>query len=151
MEDLAGRAGVELSFDEDTTPFDRVTDPDGHGYRGGLWASGGILSTVEDGARFFRWAFAEGLDESGRARMADFSADPEHWYYGIGLMPLCPCETDGDRLRAGRYGLDAATGFVVHDEASGATVMVAPDSWFDDDGPAPEFTRLGSLLDAASR
>lgn len=151
MEDLADRAGVGLGFDEDTTPFTRITDPDRRGYRGGLWASGGLAATVADGARFFNWAFTEGLDLSSREAMADFSADPERWFYGIGLMPLCPCEHLGAHLRAERYGLDSATGFVVHDEASGATVMVAPDAWFDDDGPAVEFYELqSSLLDAVA-
>jgi CubicO group peptidase (beta-lactamase class C family) len=149
MEDLAVRAGVSVSFDEDTTPFDRVTDPDGRGYRGGLWASGGILSTPADGARFFRWALAEGVSPASRGRMAEFSADPARWFYGIGLMPLCPCERDGDRIRTPRYGLDAATGFMVHDERTGATAMMAPDAWFDDDGPVAEFYELQSaLLDA---
>jgi CubicO group peptidase (beta-lactamase class C family)/peptidoglycan/LPS O-acetylase OafA/YrhL len=150
MEDLATRAGASVSFDEDTTPFDRITDPDRHGYRGGLWASGGILSTPADGARFFRWALVEGLSPASRARMAEFSADPGRWFYGIGLMPLCPCDRDGDRVRATRYGLDAATGFMVHDERSAATAMIAPDAWFDDEGPVPEFYELQSaLLDAA--
>lgn len=151
MEDLAERAGVRLTFDEDTNPLDRVTDPDGHGYRGSLWASGGVLPTVGDGAGFFQWAFTEGLDESSRVAMTEFSADPERWFYGIGLMPLCPCETEGDRLLASRFGLDSAIAFVVHDEESTATVLIAPDSWFDDDGPAPEFYELqGALLDAAA-
>lgn len=151
MEDLARAAGVTLGFDEDTTPFDRVTDPDAHGYHGGLWASGGITSSLGDGARFFHWAFTEGLDPGSLDQMSDFSADPERWFYGIGLMPLCPCETHGEHLSSKRYGLDAATGFMVHDEASGATVMVAPDMWFDDDGPVEEFYDLqAALLDAAS-
>lgn len=150
MEDLAARAGVTLSFDEDLTPFDRVTDPDGHGYRGGLWASGGILSTLRDGARFVRWALTEGVSPGSLARMTEFSSDPDHWFYGIGLMPLCPpCEVAGDRLSASRFGLDAATGFFVVDPAAGTSLMMAPSNWFDDDGPRPEFYELQSeLLDA---
>ncbi|MFV0317164.1 MAG: serine hydrolase [Microthrixaceae bacterium] len=152
MEDLAVRAGVELTFDEDLTPLDRVTDPDGRGYRGGLWSSGGILASLEDSAALFNWIFTEGLAEPTLATMTRFASDPQRWFYGIGLMPLCPCETVGDTLGAQRYGLDSPTAFMVHDARSSATVMAAADSWFDDDGPAVEFYDLqGALLDAAGR
>lgn len=147
IEALAAEAGVALSFDEDVTPLDRVTDPDGHGYRGGLWSSGGILSTLSHGARFVRWAFTEGLGPDARATMATFSSDPDHWFYGIGLMPLCPpCEVDGDRLVASRFGLDAAPGFFVVDPEARTALMLAPGAWFDDDGPRPEFYELQSQL-----
>lgn len=145
-ESLAAEAGVRFSFDEDRTPFDEVTDPDGRGYRGGLWSSGGILSPLSDGARFLRWALTEGLPPDAVATMTSFSADPERWYYGIGLVPLCPCRPDGPTISADRYGLDAVTGFLVVDGTTGAALMARPDDWFDDDGPGPELFDLQRVL-----
>jgi len=149
MEDLAVQSGTRLVFDEDVSPVDGVTDPDGHGYRGMLWASGGLMSTVSDGARFFQWMFTDGLSAESRALMTSFSSDPDWWYYGLGLMPLCPCEFDGDAVIAGRYGVDSPAGSIAIDGETGATVMLRPDSWFDTAGPITELYELQQgVLDA---
>ncbi|MCD9625205.1 serine hydrolase [Rhabdothermincola salaria] len=149
MEELARASGTRLEFDEDTDPVDGVTDPDGHGYRGMLWASGGLMSTVSDGARFFQWMFTDGLSRESRELMTSFSSDPDWWYYGLGLMPLCPCEFEDDRLQASRYGVDGPDGSIAIDGDTGATVMLRPDSWFDTAGPVTELYELQQgILDA---
>jgi fucose 4-O-acetylase-like acetyltransferase len=145
VEQLGAEAGVQLIFDEDLDPVDEVTDPDGRGYRGRLWAAGGLHSTAADGARFFRWAVTGAVGPSSLERMTSFSSRPEWWFYGIGLMPLCPCQTDGDRLVASRYGLDSGTGSWAIDPTTGATVAMWPNAWFDDEGP------VGAFYDLASR
>src|SRR5690606_17227153 len=99
-----------------------VTDPDGHGYRGGAWSSGGLVSDLDDAARFVQWLFVEGVDDDGLELMTSFSSDPHQSYYGLGLIPLCPCSTEGDRLRSERFGLDTVPGLFGVDAASRATV-----------------------------
>ncbi len=146
---MAEQAGVGIRSDED--PSGPVTDPDGHGYRGGAWSSGGLVSELDDAARLLQWLFAEGVDDDGLELMTSFSSDPEQSYYGLGLLPLCPCETEGDLLRSERFGLDTVPGLFGVDAASLATVVIRPDSWWTDDGPVEEFYDLQQrLLDSVS-
>lgn len=146
VEDMAAAADVEVHFDEDDQAADHVTDPDGHGYRGALWASGALVTTPSAGTKLLHWLFTDGLSSRAVDRMASFSADPERWYYGLGLTPLCPCSTRGDRLRADRFGIDAAVGSFAVDRPSGAVLILRPDSWWEDLSPAPEFYELESAL-----
>ena len=146
MADMGSLAGVELSFDEDLDPVDRVTDPDGHGYRGRTWSSGGILSSAADLARFFRWVFREGVAASSVAAMTEFAGDKGDWVYGIGLMPLCPCQRDGSAVTSQRVGLDSVAGTFAADLRTGAVVSVFSDGWFSPTGPRPEFYELESIL-----
>ena len=149
VEAMAAEAGVTLRFDDDLDPLPEVSDPDGHGYRGRLWSSGGVVSDVVTQARFVRWMLTDGLAPESRAAMTDFSADPAEWFYGIGMMPLCPCDQQGDRLRSTRFGLDSVTGSFAVDGVSGAGVILRPNSWFDEGGPRVEFYELESeLLDS---
>jgi fucose 4-O-acetylase-like acetyltransferase len=156
VDDMARRAGVELQWD-DAQLADRpgaanpVADPDGHGYRGGPWSSGGIASSLDQGARFVHWLFDEGLSESGVDMMARFSSDPDRIYYGLGLIPLCPpCEPDGEWIRAERVGLDTATGLFGVDRATGSVVMIQTDNWWAPEGPEQAFYDLQHrLLDSS--
>jgi fucose 4-O-acetylase-like acetyltransferase len=146
VDQLGAEAGVRLVVDEDLDPVDDVTDPDGRGYRGRLWAAGGLHSAAADGARFFRWAVTAGVAPTSLEQMTSFSNRPEWWFYGIGLMPLCPCEIDGDRLVSSRYGLDSGTGSWAIDASTGATVAMWPNAWFDEEGPVRAFYDLSSRL-----
>ncbi|MHB1139714.1 MAG: serine hydrolase domain-containing protein, partial [Microthrixaceae bacterium] len=151
VESMARRADVEVAFDEDVEPVDGVSDPDGHGYHGALWASGGLFSRPFEAAQLLHWIFTDGLSQESMNAMSAFSSDPERWYYGLGLTPLCPCQTDGDRLVAERFGIDAATGSFAVDRPSGAVVVLRPDQWWEEFSPAPEFFDLQSaLLDSLS-
>lgn len=150
VHDMADQAGAAIDFDE-TDPAGPVTDPDGHGYRGGPWSSGGLVSDVDEAARFVQWLFADGVDDDGLDLLTSFSSDPDQIYYGLGLLPLCPCETIGDRLRSERFGLDTVPGSFGVDRATKATVVLRPDSWWTDDGPVDEFYDLQErLLDSVS-
>lgn len=171
VDDMARRAGVDLQWDDEPVDgpgaqgadaegpdgqgpvaerptSDRpITDPDGHGYRGGPWSSGGIASSLDQGARFVHWLFDEGLSETGVDMMARFSSDPDRIYYGLGLIPLCPpCEPDGEWIRAERVGLDTATGLFGVDRATGAVVMIQTDSWWAPEGPEQAFYDLQHRL-----
>jgi CubicO group peptidase (beta-lactamase class C family) len=148
--DMAEQAGVDLGWD-DLWNDGSVTDPDGHGYRGGAWASGGIVSSLDDGARLVHWLFGTALSESAVDAMSRFSVDPDRIYYGLGLIPLCPpCERDGAWIRADRFGLDAATGMFGVDRTTGAVVMIQTDNWWAPEGPEQAFYDLQHrLLDAA--
>lgn len=142
---MAEHAGVRLRFDEDLYPKDAVTDPDGHGYRGALWASGGIVSDPVDLVGLFHWLFTEGLSTASIDTMTRFSADPDRWYYGLGLMPVCPCDEDDGFLRSSRFGLDSAMGtYAVNRD--GAVVLLRPDDWFIDDMPVASFFELERRL-----
>jgi CubicO group peptidase (beta-lactamase class C family)/fucose 4-O-acetylase-like acetyltransferase len=124
-----------------------ITDPDGHGYRGGPWSSGGLASSLDQGARFVHWLFDEGLSKTGVDMMARFSSDPDRIYYGLGLIPLCPpCEPDGEWIRAERVGLDTATGLFGVDRATGAVVMIQTDNWWAAEGPEQAFYDLQHRL-----
>jgi CubicO group peptidase (beta-lactamase class C family)/peptidoglycan/LPS O-acetylase OafA/YrhL len=147
---FGGRAGVHLVIDEDLEPMPEPTHPGTGSYRGRLWSSGGILATPDDSARFFRWLMTDGVSRSGRAAMATFSNDKASWYYGLGLLPLCPCQPEGSWVKSTRYGLDSLIGSWAFDEDTTATVFLDPDSWFTDDGPRPEFYELEALLLDAS-
>lgn len=147
MDDMAGHAGVHLTFDEDVDPVDHVTDPDHHGYRGRSWSSGGIVSDPATMAGFYRWVFTEGLSHESIDAMSAFDGSKGDWIYGIGLMPLCPCERDGELVRSRRMGLDAVSGTFAVDRDSGAVVVLFPNQWFvPDGGPRPEFYELTSVL-----
>ncbi|MDQ2677533.1 MAG: serine hydrolase [Actinomycetota bacterium] len=149
VRDMAERAGVHIGTDED--PAGPVTDPDGHGYRGGAWSSGGLVSELDDAARFVQWLFAEGVDDEGLERMTSFSSDPDQSYYGLGLVPLCPCSTEGDLLRSERFGLDTVPGLFGVDASSRAAVVIRPDSWWIDEAPVDEFYDLQQrLLDSVA-
>lgn len=140
---------MQLVIDEELEPMPQPTHPGAGVYRGRLWSSGGILATPEDSARFFRWLMTDGVSPAGRAAMTTFANDKAAWFYGLGLLPLCPCEADEVALRSSRYGLDSLIGSWAYDESTTATVFLDPDAWFDDDGPRPEFYELeGLLLDA---
>lgn len=152
VESVASAAGVQVRFDEPPDPDAPVTDPDGHGYRGGLWSSGGLITGVGEGARLVHWLFTEGLDEAQIATMATFSDDPDAWYYGLALLPVCPCEPAGDgRISAARYGLDAAPGSFVVDPRARSAVLLRPDQWWVDDSPGAAFYELQNrLLDSVA-
>ncbi len=146
MESFAARAGVPISFDEDDYPADHVTDPDGHGYRGRLWSSGGVALKPAAGSRLVHWIFTEGLDPSSVASMSRFAPTSAYRYYGIGLTPLCPCERVDEWLRAERFGLDSASGSFAVDGSSGSAIVVHADRWWDDEGPAKPFYDLESVV-----
>jgi CubicO group peptidase (beta-lactamase class C family)/peptidoglycan/LPS O-acetylase OafA/YrhL len=149
MEAIAAEAGVTLSIDEDYIFSDRVTHPGDGNYRGALWGAGGLHGTTVDGARLYRWTLMEGLDEAAVRRMSTSSGG--HDYYGLGLTPLCPCVSDGDRLASDRVGLSTATGSYFVDLAHGIGLMWRTDNWWTADGPALAFDDLTRrLLDAAS-
>jgi CubicO group peptidase (beta-lactamase class C family) len=151
VRDLGTQAGVQLVVDEDIEPTPEPTHPGAGTYRGHLWSSGGILATADDSARFFRWLMTDGVSPTGRSAMATFANDKTSWFYGLALLPLCPCDEDGRWLRSSRYGLDSLIGTWAFDENTTATVFIDPDNWFTDEGPRPEFYELeASLLDAAS-
>lgn len=156
--ELASLAGVEVVLDDEmhgpaTAELQgrEITDPDGHGYRGGPWASGGIVSDLDNGVRFLQWIFGAGVSAESLDAMTAFSSSQEHWHYGLGLIPLCPCRADGDVIRSDRFGLDALPGTYGYDRGTGATVMVTTENWWLPDGPADAFVELQNmLLDIAS-
>ena len=151
VSDLAGRAGAVLRFDDEGSTATEPTDPDGRGYRGGLWASGGIWSTPADAARFFSWLGRDGLGAASLESLTRFSSDPARWYYGLGVTPRCPCRVEGDRLRADAFGADGPGGSVATRLDGSATVVLVPDSWFEDGAPRRELFELESrLLEAAA-
>lgn len=146
MRSLGDEAGVHLVFDEEIDPLEEVTDPDGHGYHGRLWSSGGILSDPSTLAVFMRWALTEGVSADSMHRMGAFDADKGDWIYGIGLMPLCLCSNDGPHVRSRRVGLDSVAGTYAVDLDTTASVSMFPDRWFGNDGPRIEFYELESTL-----
>jgi CubicO group peptidase (beta-lactamase class C family)/peptidoglycan/LPS O-acetylase OafA/YrhL len=150
MESIAAEAGVTLSIDEDYILSDRVTHPGGGDYRGALWGAGGLHGTTVDGARLFRWTLMDGLAEDAVRRMATTTEGHDH--YGLGLTPMCPCVSDGDRLSSDRVGLSTITGSYVVDLAGDVGLMWRTDNWWSEtNGPALEFDELARrLLDAAT-
>lgn len=150
MRDLGERAGAVLRFDDEGSTLGEPTDPDRRGYRGGLWASGGLRSTPADAARFFRWVARDGLRPESLAAVTSFSLDPQRWYYGLGLTPRCPCREEDGRLAAAAFGADGPGGSVASRFDGTATVVLAPDSWFDGGAPRREFFDLESRLLAAA-
>lgn len=145
VSDMAQQAHARIGFDEDLFPNDSVTDPDGHGYRGDLWSSGGLVSEPIEAVRLLQWIFTKGLAPSSVDAMTRFSADPDHWYYGLGLMPLCPCDEANGYISAQRFGLDSATGSFAVDR-SGTVVLVRPSNWFRGREPVSEFYELERQL-----
>lgn len=151
MRAMAEEAGVAIGLDDDWWEDRPVSDPDRHGYRGGLWSSGGVVSGLADAVGLLRWLFTEGLSERAVDSMTRFPADGDRHYYGLALVPMCPCEMDGGWIRSERFGLDTATGSFAVDGATGATVMLRPESWWDGTDPATEFYDLQQrLLDSVS-
>ncbi len=147
METLAAEADVPIGFDDDTAdPALAPTDPDGHGYRGRVWAAGALLTTPSDLSILMHRLFTDVLSASEVDAMTAFTTDRELGHYGLGLMPLCPCEADGERLRSDRFGLDSATAGFAFDRSTGATVVLQPDEWYGDFGPEPEFLELEQAL-----
>lgn len=154
VKEMADEAGVQMSLDDWLVEDgEEVTDPDGHGYRGGLWSAGGLISELPDGARLLHWIFTDGLSDEAIASMTEFPMDEGRSYYGLGLVPLCPCETDGDVVNAKRVGLDTASGTFAVDLESGAAVLLRPQNWWLEDGrPAPELYDLQQrLLDSVTQ
>ena len=150
VSDMADEAGVQLHFDDELRSGE-AADPDGHGYRGGLWSAGGLVSELPDAAQLLRWLFTEGLSDRAIEEMTSFPADADRNYYGLGLVPLCPCEVVGERIEAERAGLDTASGTFAIDPPTGAAVMVRPQEWWGASGPATEFYDLQQrLLDAVT-
>lgn len=148
---MADEAGAQVDIDDWHLEDGEVTDPDGHGYRGGLWSAGGLISGLPDGAGLLHWLFTDGLSDAAIASMTEFPADEDRNYYGLGLVPLCPCEEDGDVVHAERVGLDTASGTFAVDLESGAAVLLRPQEWWTEDGPAPEFYDLQQrLLDSVT-
>ena len=91
---------------------------------------------VEDGSYFIPLKFVEG--------------SPDRWFYGLGLVPFCPCTQNGDYIESSRFGLDSATGSFAVDR-TGAVVVLRPSNWFRGPEPIREFLTLeGQLLDAAT-
>lgn len=149
VSEMAERSGAAVRFD-DVGRDGPVTDPDGHGYRGGPWASGGLLSEVSEASRFLHWMFLSELGSDGVGRISRFGSDPESRYYGLGVLPLCPCEDDGDWVRASRFGVDTLAGLFGVDPSSGATVVIQADVWWDGEMAEPAFHELlQQLLDVA--
>jgi peptidoglycan/LPS O-acetylase OafA/YrhL len=147
---MAAQAGFGISLDDDWSEA-AISDPDGHGYRGGLWSAGGLISEVPDGAGFLRWLFTDGLSPEAERMMTQFPNDPDRHYYGLALIPVCPCQVSGARIESERYGLDTASGMFVVDGRSGASVMVRPEGWWDEEGPLQEFYDLQQrLLDSVA-
>lgn len=145
VSEMARSAGATVSFDDAGFPDREVTDPDHHGYRGGLWASGGLVSSSKDAVKLLQWIFTKGLSPASVDAMTRFSPDPERWYYGLGLVPLCPCERQGDVLSADRFGLDSATGSFAVDR-NGAVVLIRANAWFYDEQPVTAFYDLQSRM-----
>lgn len=144
---MARSADVDIGFDDDRSPRTVVTDPDGHGYRGALWASGGLVSSPVDLVGLVHWLFTDGLSSEAIDQMTRFSTRSDSWFYGLGLMPACPCEESDGFLRSSRFGLDSATGtYAVNRD--GAVVLIRPSNWFHGPAPAASFFHLeASLLD----
>lgn len=140
--ELAAGSGARLDTDEPDDPDAPVTDPGGHGYTGVLWAAGGIVSTAPDAATLWSWLFGERLGTEEVDLMTTFSADEERWFYGLGLVPLCPCELEGDRPVSDAVGLDSATSTMAVGRRSGAAVVVRSDAWWEDGAPSPAFYDL---------
>lgn len=151
VNEMADQAGVEIELDDWLVMDGEATDPDGHGYRGGLWSAGGLISRLPDGAGLLHWMFTDGLSDAAIASMTEFPADQGRSYYGLGLVPLCPCQEDGDVVHAERVGLDTASGSFAVDLESGAAVLLRPHEWWSEDGPVPEFYDLQQrLLDSVT-
>ncbi len=171
MESMAEAAGAAVSVDEDYILAGRNTHPGGGEYRGALWGAGGLHGTTIDGARLMRWILVEALDPRSVERMttspatspaAPSSVTGSTWssmtseqqaYYGLGIMPFCPCRSDGEVLWSNRVGLSTITGSYVVDLDRGVGAMMRTDSWWhtDDRGPALEFDDLlRALLDTVS-
>ena len=143
-------AGVRVLVDEEVDPLPENTHPGDGTYHGRLWAGGGLAATRADTARFYRWLLTTGISTEARALMTRFSTDDVAWNYGLGLLPLCPCERDGSRLLTTRYGLDSILGSWAYDETTTATLFLTADKWFHQ-GPAAIFYALQQdLLDAAA-
>jgi peptidoglycan/LPS O-acetylase OafA/YrhL len=156
VREMAAEAGVEVSFDDwgaDWSDEDvPVTDPDGHGYHGGLWSAGGLISSSAAGAGLLQWIFSEGLSPAAVATMAEFPDEDDRPYYGLGVVPLCPCEREGDLVTAERVGLDTASGTLAVDLETSAAVMLRPDDWWSGEGTAVHFYDLQHrLLDAVTQ
>jgi fucose 4-O-acetylase-like acetyltransferase len=150
MRAMGHEAGVTLSLDDDWSEAP-VSDPDGHGYRGGLWSSGGLVSELPVAATFLHWLFTDGLSADALHAMTRFPADQERHYYGLALIPVCPCEIVDGWIESQRFGLDTASGTFAVDGPTGAAVMVRPEAWWDDAGPVIEFYDLQQrLLDAVT-
>ncbi|MBM3663054.1 MAG: hypothetical protein FJW94_09270 [Actinobacteria bacterium] len=150
MSDLAAQSGAVVRFDDEGSQLREPTDPDRRGYRGGLWASGGLRSTPVDAAQFFHWVGHGGLRSSSVDAITAFSTDADRWFYGLGVTPRCPCRVEGDRLQAAAFGADGPGGSMASRLDGVATVVLAPDSWFEGDAPRREFFDLELQLLAAA-
>ena len=142
-------AGVDLVIDEELDPWPEISHPGDGEYRGRTWAAGGLAATFEDTARFHRWLLTDGITARARDLMTRFVPDMRDWDYGLALLPLCPCERDGEWLRAPRYGLDAALGTWAFDEDTTAVVFLKAHQWLHQGGDAIFYELQDALLDAA--
>lgn len=155
MESMATAAGAVISIDEDYAWVDRNTHPGSGDYRGALWGAGGLYGTIIDGARLLRWTLVEWLDPNTVQQMVVApatglaTAGEGVAYYGLGTMPFCPCQSDGDHLWSNRVGLSTVTGAYVVDLNTGVGLMFRTDSWWHSDRAALEFDDLlRDLLDS---
>lgn len=157
MEAMASAAGAEITVDEDYIWGSEITHPGSGDYRGALWGAGGLHGTTVDGARLLRWTLVDLLDPAAVQQMVvapttgggHTGTNPV--VYGLGIMPFCPCQSDGDHLWSERVGLSTITGSYVVDLSTGVGLMLRTDSWWGPDGAAFEFDDLiRDLLDTVA-
>jgi hypothetical protein len=74
-------------------------------YRGTLWSSAGLYSTVSDLTRWAidLWDGTAVVTAESRERMTTFLGR-EFEFTGLGTYPFCPCWNEDGRLRAERWG-----------------------------------------------
>ena len=127
-EAAVGESATGHQGDEDVLAIDAATQPEGPGWRG---ASGGLVATAGDAARFFHALFTGGpLSDAGRSSLTDLTPT-------IDLPGTTECNAMAMLgRRGGQYGESWAHGgnagsfrsWVEHYPASGLTVAVLVNS-----------------------
>jgi CubicO group peptidase (beta-lactamase class C family) len=126
--------GVDLVLDTELYPLPEPTHPWRDDYFGHRWAAAGIYATLPDAARFYSLLLSEPaiLPPESRDLMASFETGNDLSYYGLGLAPTCPCWSEGNILKASRYGLDSWEASYVFDEPSGTVSFFFTNAWAND-------------------
>jgi CubicO group peptidase (beta-lactamase class C family) len=131
VDGLAAAAGVDLHLDQEYLSSAEPTLPWRGDYFGARWASGGVYATLTDAARFYSSLLGdpEVLDPAARDLMTEFNPDETLFYYGLGLVPACPCWEEDGYLHAARYGLDSWGASYQFDEATGTVSVFVTNEW----------------------
>jgi CubicO group peptidase (beta-lactamase class C family)/peptidoglycan/LPS O-acetylase OafA/YrhL len=151
VDDIAAATGVELHLDQEYMASPEPTLPWRADYFGAQWASGGVYATLADGARLYSSLLGdpEVLDPAARDLMTEFNPDETLFYYGLGLVPACPCWEEDGYLHAARYGLDSWGASYQFDEATGTVSMFVTNEWSMNAFSDIAFLSIhGALLDA---